>query len=323
MKPILIIGKKPLPIGGVTIYVERLLDMLKVNNIDYVFYDLNDFSILSFIKSIYRVNYAHLNTSSPYLRLFFVLLCWLFNTKSILTIHGNMGRFNSQKNTFDNLAIKIANYPIVINQHSYDKAIKINKRTELISAYLPSLNENILPNDIKNKVTKIKEQTDLLCCTNAYNRSFDKFNNEIYGIDFLISFFTDHPNWGLIIADPSGAYKELYSKNILAQNIFIIGTPVSFIGILKLSDCFIRNTSTDGDSISIHEALQYNVHVIATDVVDRPQDVVLVKYNEHNSLREKISYTINMPKKNNGVIINGSIVDLYKKVFHETNHPIL
>ena len=82
----LIIGKTPPPIGGVTIYVERLLSLAKRNKLEYAFYDLNKFNLPSFIKSIRCARNAHLNTSSSYLRLLFTILCKLFATNSIITI---------------------------------------------------------------------------------------------------------------------------------------------------------------------------------------------------------------------------------------------
>ena len=41
-----------------------------------------------------------------------------------------------------------------------------------------------------------------------------------------------------------------------------------------MANVFIRNTSTDGDSLSIHEALSKGVITYATDVVQRPVGVI-------------------------------------------------
>ncbi len=312
MKPILIIGKTPPPIGGVTIYVERLLSLAKRNKLEYAFYDLNKFNLPSFIKSIRCARNAHLNTSSSYLRLLFTILCKLFATNSIITIHGNLGRFGLVKNICDQISISLADYPIVINADSYKKAIKLNKKTKLISAFIPSFTEKKLPMHINDAINEIIKRTDLTFCTNAYKRSFDKNNNEIYGIQFLISFFSNRPNLGLIIADPSSSYKNIY--NNLPNNIYIIGEPVSFIEILKLSDCFIRNSSTDGDSLSIHEALQYHTPVIASDIVDRPSEVLLMKYSDQYSLEDNLKYIHKKSVSTKKNIENNPIIDLYKKI---------
>lgn len=45
-KKILIVGKRPLPIGGVTIHVDRLVKLIDKLGYDYTFYDLNNFTLV-------------------------------------------------------------------------------------------------------------------------------------------------------------------------------------------------------------------------------------------------------------------------------------
>lgn len=53
-------------------------------------------------------------------------------------------------------------------------------------------------------------------------------------------------------------------------------------------DVFVRNTSTDGDSISVREALYLGLKALCTDVVDRPNGVILFKYNDEQSLKRAL-----------------------------------
>ena len=46
----------------------------------------------------------------------------------------------------------------------------------------------------------------------------------------------------------------------------------------------IRGTFSDGDSLSVREALMLRKKVIATDCVDRPAGVTLFKYNDADTL---------------------------------------
>lgn len=57
-------------------------------------------------------------------------------------------------------------------------------------------------------------------------------------------------------------------------------------------DCFIRYTSTDGDSISIYEALEHGVPVLATDVVSRPQGVHLIRRGDIDALKHEIELLV-------------------------------
>ena len=74
-KKILIVGKRPLTIVGVTIHVDRLVKLIDKLGYDYTFYDLNNFTIYSFIKAISANDIIHLHTSSPKLRVFFAICC--------------------------------------------------------------------------------------------------------------------------------------------------------------------------------------------------------------------------------------------------------
>lgn len=285
---LLIIGKCPLPIGGVTIHVQRLLDWLDHSNIKYEYYDLKRFEFLSFCSAIRRNDYAHLHSSSPVLRLVFAVICSMSHTKALITYHGNIGRFGFVKNKLDALSVRLAYLPIVLNQGSLRIARKYNHKVILSSAYIPEVNagKNTLSEDTLNAISRLRQSNKVIACTNAYNLSFDKNGNEIYGISFLVSCFRNSGN-ALIISDPSGNYRKKIKTEY--DNILFLAYPHSFIEVLKLSDCFIRYTSTDGDSLSIHEALDCNIPVIATDVVSRPDGVILVQLNDEVDLQSKLS----------------------------------
>lgn len=90
----MIVGKRPLPIGGVTIHVDRLVKLIDKLGYDYTFYDLNNFTIYSFIKAISANDIIHLHTSSPKLRVFFAICCLVQHKISLITYHGDLGRFH-------------------------------------------------------------------------------------------------------------------------------------------------------------------------------------------------------------------------------------
>jgi predicted RNA-binding protein YlqC (UPF0109 family) len=164
----------------------------------------------------------------------------------------------------------------------------------------------------------LRSKYKFICATNAFNYTVDKNNNETYGITSLMNFFQKNTNYALIISDPSGAYYQK-TKNI-TENILIINKPHSFIQVLQFVNCYIRYTTTDGDSLSIHEALDNNVHTIATDVVDRPDDVICVKKDDFNQLKNVlISLQKNDTQKKKEKTGNNSkvpILTFYKTVVY-------
>ena len=150
----------------------------------------------------------------------------------------------------------------------------------------------------------------------ASNFTLDKDGNEIYGIKLLVDLFRKYPDWGFIISDPSGSYSKLLGE--LEPNICVIRGTHSFIPVLETSDCFIRYTSTDGDSLSIHEALDCGIYVIATDVVTRPENVSLVTRGNTDQLISLLyHFQQERLKQKRSVrnIYDTDILKLYRKLF--------
>lgn len=309
-KPIdlLIIGKQPPPIGGVSIHVDRLINALsQQKKISYSFLDLNNFSFFQFFRFIRKARLIHLHSSNPYFRFGIAAICFLFRKKLISTIHGNLGRFNLIGNIFDYLGLILTYYPVTVNASSQKLAVKLNSRSKLISPFIPPYKLEPLNNKITKDIMRLKQLKDVVFCTNASNVSFDKNGNEIYGISKLISIFENLPKLGLVCSDPSGNYSKFLKElqiNI-PNNVIFISEAHSFIEIIKLSNAMLRTTTTDGDSLSVKEALFFNKDVIASDCTARPDDVILYKTGNKDSLIKVLTqFHLSQPKRdaNNGFI---------------------
>lgn len=285
---VLIVGTLPstVGVGGVTIHVSRLLKALLKTEVDPVLCDYKRLSLISQVKMVRSCDIVHLHVSNPYLRFFYVTLCKILHRKCVLTFHGNLGRFKGLKNRFDNLALRMCDVPVLINDSSYQTAISINPRAVKISAYIPDDAATELPDEIKQVIVKHKEIGQTIICTNASGMNYDDYGREIYGIHFLIDFINRCKEFFLIVSDPSGEYSKEFGETY--ENITFITEPHSFASLLKHSDIMIRATSTDGDALSVREALDAGVKVLATDCVDRPQGVILFKYGEDTSLEKAL-----------------------------------
>lgn len=287
---VLILGKMPPPIGGVTIHVRRLVQKLSLQRkITYSFKKTSIIELIKFPFYIKKYNKLHLHSSNPVLRFLIAVFCKVFNFKLIITFHGNINRYKSKwLNLLDINTIKLASLPIVLNESSLKTALNYNSNSKKITSFItPFLKEEKISLSVEKSIEKLKEKTDILFCTNAYNYTFDKNDIEIYGIFEILDFFKNHPNLGLVFSDPSGSYQEkIKNENIiLPQNILIITENHSFYKILLLCDVSIRNTSTDGDSLSVTESLCLQKTTFCTNVVSRPKGVILF---ERGFLKEAI-----------------------------------
>lgn len=277
----------PPPIGGVTIHVQRLMEHLNQHNIELAFVGKKRKQIISFLLRPKQTDLAHIHFSKGLLRLILVYILRIKNIPSSLTIHRNLGRETGLQKRFTHAAISASDSVIVLNNESLEIASKINPSSQLISSFFPPSSHRLDP-EIESQLQEFKSNKSKLFCTNAYDFVHDENGKEIYQISKLVQLFSSLPqSFGLIISDPTGNnYRHIQDKE--SSNIFFITKPHDFVPVIKLSNCLIRATTTDGDSISVKEALFCKKNVLASDCVSRPESVTLYQSENMNELKQKI-----------------------------------
>mgnify|MGYP002624563699 CR=1 FL=1 len=295
-------------VGGVTIHVRRLRDYLKKLGIEHEFRDYKSNSLWTLCRAISKHRIVHVHISNPVYQIVVVLLCRIYKKDVVVTIHGDYGRFGKFKNWLVKRSIKSATVPIVINEKSFEACKNFNNRIALIPAFIPPQEEESLQPEAKAIFEGFRKEKRQIFVTNASNVSVDKFGNEIYGIDFLIEYFKDLEDKALVISDPSGNYKKKYHE-LLTSSICFINYPHSFYEVLKRADFSIRNTSTDGDALSVRESLYLGVPTLCSDAVDRPHGVKLFKYCDKSSFERCLT----SDKSERVIVENGAekIVNIY------------
>ncbi|MGG7035410.1 MAG: glycosyltransferase [Flavobacterium sp.] len=314
-KLILNIGVLPLPLGGVTIHLKRLMYELRSNELNKysIFYDYKKESLIIGIKKFLRSDIVHIHFSNKYLRLFVILLSRALRKKCIITFHGKY----SFKNFLDYLSLKFSTISLVLNNYSYDAAVKKlsdHSKIKLISAFIPPTSEEgTLSIETDIKINKFIAKFDIVACTNAHNYVLDINGEDLYGIGFLLDYFSEHNDVGLIVCDPSGNLLKNYKKFSISKNVLFITKPEPFVEVIKKSNFFIRATTTDGDSLSIKEALYYGIKTIVTNCVDRPAGCYVFRKGDKESLKKQI-FNENLLKIK--TIENGAlqIIELYNKI---------
>lgn len=292
-------------IGGVTVHIKRLFDWLsqdeevRLSLFDYKKY----FFSLKLFKSIKNSDIVHIHVNNPLLRLFYIFLSRILRRKTIITIHEEVGIYGVFKNTCVKLAIKVCTVPIVLNKISYNRTKKLNKDTVIIPAFIPEKNSSPLPSNVITGIANLRNNYKTLVATNAFKRVFTPGGEETYGIEILIDFFKNK-DYGLIISDPSGTYQATIQE--IPSNVFIIPYPHSFYEVIKLCDVVIRNTATDGDPLTVKEGLALAKHVLATDIVNRPEGVIKYKYKDSDSLEKALLSIKNSEIKKNSSMVNAA-----------------
>lgn len=306
-KKLLIIGATPPPIGGVAIHLDRVLKWMKNTNYSYSFCSTKAGYLKNILKSSLGNDVIHLHISNSKLRVLLVfILRFILLKKVIFTVHGKIGKHKGFIDyNLDKLALKLVNIPILLNNSTFNLAKNINSNSVIFTPFIPPSPEDTnlskqLYKDVKNFIG----DSSNTFCTNASSLAYDQTNNEIYGISSLVKIFQGL-NSKIIISDPTGEnYEYCNKKHTIPENVFFITTPHNFSGIIKISHCFIRATTTDGDSISVKESLYFNTPVIASDCIERAKSVITYQSQNELSLKDTISQFepfITDVKINNGI----------------------
>lgn len=268
-------------------HVERLVGWLSQRGYPFDVCDYKTLPLLRQVAMVKKSSVIHIHASHPVLRLFYVVLGIMLGKKTILTVHGDIGRFSWLKNFVDQMAVRLCSVPILINKKSYERARQWNRAAVMMSAFVPPFEQEELPATLQKSLAECKALGKTIVATNASVMSFDDKGKEIYGIRFLVDYFKEG-KCHLFVSDPSAAYRDYYGSQRVGEIEFVTGKH-SFYELIKKSDIVVRATATDGDSLTVREALFAGRPVVATDCVDRPQGTILFHYNDADSLSRALA----------------------------------
>ena len=272
---IYLIGRMPPPFGGVTSFNVQVQDLFKGVGGD-----------MSHVKSLGRllslVNPKEkknilVSISNRFAILIATMVLKLFGHNVAIVIHGDIERGNKINAHLAKGIAFFSNYTIVLNNSSYQY---LGSHPKVLC-----LGTNLAPDrEPNNSVSNSNKKT---CVTYASRKKTDLHGREIYGIGFLYSFFSKIGR-DLIILDPSNDFEDLEST----EHIQIHREPVQVSDFVGADFIYIRNTSTDGDSLLVHEAMNAGSVVIASNVVSRPPGVLLMNYNSESQLKKQLDNAV-------------------------------
>lgn len=304
-KTIAIIGVLPPPYGGISVHIERLCGALAELDIPYVIYDeskqseKNDHVVP--IDQIERWSMRYLFKKNEdiihnhFLRWkvrFTLSLLRLKGKKVIHTVHSLREEHYSIVHLimiyFTGL---LSNHFIVVNEEIKEKLLKLkipaNKITVIPAFIRPIEDESIT---IPTYINDVFENYSQVMIANGGIGNLQD-GEELYGLDLCIEMFKSiadkRPNVAFLYCvthvtneDAEKRFREQLTKYGLNQRFMLIKEKMPLYPLLKKSNMFVRPTRSDGDAISIREALYYKVPVITSDVVKRPAGVKLFKNND-------------------------------------------
>jgi len=308
---ILFIGPYPPPLGGVSVHIKRITHILKKEGYNIHICNTSKncqsryINFFNLLKSIYLGNYdiIHIHGLSIKTDLMIFLFKYLKKYKIYFTDHNPRLLINKNKfkTYFINRFIVNLDYLIVVSDlilENYKKSgVKFPENIIVKNAFLPPPIEeaNQIEQTYSDESKEFIKTHKPMLIANAYEVAFYR-NIDLYGLDLCVELThrlkRNFPNIGFLFAlaneEVNTAYIHDVKQNIKALSInnnfhFMTGQKELW-PLFKRADLGIRPTLTDGDALSVREALSFNCPVIASDVVKRPRGTICFKSRDIDDL---------------------------------------
>ena len=190
---------------------------------------------------------------------------------------------------------------IAVSQQAGDELVTFGFDSESISvinAYLrPGNDEATAPANL-DAFELFRQKYGLLATANAWALKF-LGGEDLYGIDMCLEMLGrlcgDFPELALVLAVPLGRGTEYLGKmqqrardQGLEERVLWLLEPGAYHPILSRCDLFLRPTNADGFCISIVEAYEFGVPVVASDVVIRPKGCLQFRTRDQDDFTERV-----------------------------------
>lgn len=362
-----IIGFLPPPYGGITIHIKRLLKELDKQNIKYHVYPqkigFRGFLLFEELIKMIKSDTAliHYNSASKCIGFFFIyFLHLIFKRKYIISIHGNdvkwpflISAVRPPENTFlvrflYKIIMKILRESeFVICANSLLKELLISRgldptKVKNIPSFIPPGKEEISETDVPPHIEMYIKNHNPFLLAYGYNLVFFE-GNDLYGLDMCIDLFGElcqpklYPKMGLVFYLPNetdSEYLKKMEKEIrkkgYSDDFLIVKGGNLFLSLLDRADLLVRPTNTDGDALSIREALSLGIPVVASDCVPRPEGVITFRVRDNEDFLKKVLFTLNnlndiRQKITEHQSLNNSaaqIIELYRELYQKVREDI-
>ncbi|MBN1131876.1 MAG: glycosyltransferase family 4 protein [Bacteroidales bacterium] len=318
-KRIAIIGPYPPPFGGISVHIQRILTYLPEQVYDL--YNVSGtsgrgkkfrgfrkyFYIFAFLFRSYTI--IHYHSTSKRIRLLLSLIA-IFKKGIYLHLHGaSFSDTIHEKSLYAYSLKRLLKYVNILasNETIYNEISGYGPGSiAYIDAFIPPKFDREQYDRIIGHLTL--PRADVLILMIGW---FAYYNNQdLYGFDLMLNALRTlkvekHYHVRTIASVNGIKDRECYDHflkrreelNLIDDFILISGDLEEIYPLFLHSDIFVRPTNTDGNAVSIKEALWFDCRVIASDAVVRPPGVVLFENRNHEDLSDKIEGLIRTPVK--------------------------
>ncbi|HEY8396663.1 MAG TPA: glycosyltransferase [Flavihumibacter sp.] len=315
-KKMLLIGPVPAPAGGVSIHLWRLMHLLEdeyeidlvdeSRNIKPGYFNIRQKKFFQYWKKIAQSDFLFLHSGLNALRFIHIVSGKILGKKIVMTLHAYPKEKSGLLRWFDETLYNCCDLVISVNDEILDRVTIKKHKAAVQYAFLPPVmkEEKELPARVQALLAKQKEAGKKIIVSNAWR--LDRFNDQdVYGVDMCIeavrkireSGIPVHFIFNVATIDMYGPAYDAYQQQIRDLNLedafSLINEELSFVKLMEQADIVVRPTNTDGDSLSIREALFLDKPIITSDVVKRPDGVILFRNRDQEDFETALFQVLN------------------------------
>lgn len=316
---ILITGPVPPPAGGISIHIQRLVHLLESEfDIDLIdesdqkkdsVFNMRSLNILSYLKKVSHSNLLLVHSGNKLFKKIHILTGRLFRKKVIITLHGYGPKRKQPFRAIDNFFFGLSHKIILVNADIANRLSLSPKKCIVKHAFLPPvmMSEPALPTLVNDWLAKATSNQKVIICANASR--LDMHNNQdLYGLDMSIEITNRLVKKGLpvnVVFTVSSienctalfsSYQQQINELKLNDHFLLINERMSFVKLIERSDIVIRPSNTDGDALTVREAIYLGKDVLASDVVKRPDGTSLFKTRDMDDMEIKLEMLVKKAK---------------------------
>jgi glycosyltransferase involved in cell wall biosynthesis len=306
-----LLGTYPPPYGGISIHIQRLKAHLNKEGHECVVYGWTEALEEGVTKTSHKRwllrhffsndGIVHHHDPDWKMRVMMGLMGLMGRKKTVISIHGeSLNDSIKEGSWFRKQLIKFAlkHIAFIIADNTKIKelvlslGVKLNK-VNVVSAFIPPIVKEQDYEKVPQYIWDFMKSRKPAISANAFQISF--YNGiDLYGLDMIVELVDKlsekYPQIGVVFCLPNVGDENYFSEinrrikeKCLTENILFITKPLPEVyPIWEKSDIFVRPTVTDGDPLSVREALSLKTPVVTSDACPRPDGVILFKNRDLN-----------------------------------------
>lgn len=301
---VVVVGRFPPPIGGVSVFVERKYASLRSDGAEKI--DLGNFlwPLKMLVARVSGGRVFYLNTGNVY----FLLACYFLGSIGSAYIYDhNASRRNWGRGFREWIFVFLVKRALgvrVVHEH-----LRAGYELRGLAGKVAVESPFIPPDETRRDAVYATYDLEVRQFVegegfykiglSASKYVLDEEGRDVYGIKTLVKtlkYLRGFPypfKCFLAIAEYSEDALDAALRDSLLDlqktgHLVFIGKQLDFWPIYHGLDLFLRLTTTDGDSVSVREALYFGCGVLASDVVPRPDGVVVYRYGDQDLLNQTV-----------------------------------